>query len=152
MRSLQSCTVGPINADGEISTEPARSASPSVLRLLVVDPEPEVCRSIGEVAATRFLVASAASSKDALHQLELSEFDLVLLDVARYGNDALTLLKEITLSYPRTDVVVMTSFATAATAMEAMRALVKTEQMSNFERGEAEMLKRAFAQMEEPKG
>jgi hypothetical protein len=36
-------------------------------------------------------------------------------------------------------------------AIDAMRALVKPEQMSNYERGEAEMLKRAFAQMEQSK-
>ena len=123
VRQLQSCTASTNDSVIEVSrATPAGSASDPVLRLLVVDAEPDVCRFIGDAATAQFTVARASSLKDALSQLQLNEFDIVLLDVALSPNGALTLLSEITASHPRTGVVVMTGFATAPDAMEAMRA------------------------------
>jgi len=98
------------------------AAEAVTLRLLVVDPEPEVCRLVREGAGPRFATIGAASAAEALQLLKQSQFDVVLLDAVLPGNAGLTLLHEITAFHPRTDVVVMTGYSTASAGMDAMRA------------------------------
>jgi len=92
------------------------------LRLLLVEADGEVCRCVRKSAASTFEVVEAGTAAKVPSLLSHGEFDLILLDAGLLRGGASTLVNEVTVSHPRTDIVVMTGFATASAAMEAMRA------------------------------
>ena len=92
------------------------------LRLLVVDDDEPLRKACVEIAASMgFLTASAGSVSEAMRAMELQHVDLVLLDLRLPGGGGLTLLAEISSRFPSAGVVVMTAFATVASAVEALR-------------------------------
>ncbi len=92
------------------------------LRLLVVDDDEPLRRACVEIAAGMgFLTAAAGSVPDAVAAMEQQQFDLVLLDLRLPGGGGLKLLAEIHSRFPSAGVVVMTAFATVASAVEALR-------------------------------
>jgi DNA-binding NtrC family response regulator len=110
------------------ASSPAASAStapaerPSPLHLLVVDDDPPVRNACAEIAASMgFAIHVADSVPAARAHLQHHSIDLVLLDLKLPGGGGLLLLEEIKARHPETGVVVMTAFATVASAVEAMR-------------------------------
>jgi two-component system response regulator HydG len=93
------------------------------LRLLLVEEDAELRHLARDIAATaQFTVQNARTLGQARAILQQNPVDVVLLDVGLPRNGGLILVNEIVTFYPRTDVVVITGFATVSTAMEAMRA------------------------------
>ena len=91
-------------------------------RLLVVDDDASLRKACCEIASGMGFVALAAGSvQEALSMLRRQPAEMLLLDLKLPGGGGLKLLGEVKTLYPRTGVVVMTAFATAASAMEAMR-------------------------------
>jgi diguanylate cyclase (GGDEF)-like protein len=92
-------------------------------RVLVVDDD----RLIREMAADSlahhgFQVSLAASGDEALALLaEQGPADVVLTDLSMRGMDGLQLLEHIKRIYPRTDVIILTAYASLESALEAMR-------------------------------
>ncbi len=68
-----------------------------------------------------FAVVSAGDLTTANAILKHRRVDLVLLDMKAPGSGGLDLLEQVTTLYPDTAVIVMTAFATVASAVEAMR-------------------------------
>jgi DNA-binding NtrC family response regulator len=129
VRESQSFTAGNVvsKAAAELSpipVVPADRPTPGItpLRVLILD-EDDALRQMSREAAIRqgFTVCDAASISEARNRLQQSAIDVALLDIGLPGDAALRLVSEIASHYPRTEVVVMTGFATAAIAMEAMR-------------------------------
>ena len=101
------------------SPAPDRSG---MLHLLVVDDETSIRTAAAEIAHNHgFAVHTASSTAEARAALEAHMADLVLLDLKLPGGGGLTLLEEIRTLYPETVVIVMTAYATVASAVEAMR-------------------------------
>jgi DNA-binding NtrC family response regulator len=92
------------------------------LRLLVVDDDSSLRKACCEIAAGMgFEADSAGSVQEALKALAQHPVDMLLLDLKLPGGGGLHLLAEVKRLYPKIGVVVMTAFATVASAVEAMR-------------------------------
>jgi two-component system response regulator PilR (NtrC family) len=94
----------------------------SAPRVLVVDDERGM-RDFLEIFFRRegMEVSTAASVDEALAQIGGDEFDLVMTDVQMPGRSGLELLRAVKESSPESVVIVITAFATAETAIEAMK-------------------------------
>jgi DNA-binding NtrC family response regulator len=90
-------------------------------RVLVVDDEPNMCRSLAIVLSEegRYEVDTATSGAAALPKLE--RVDLVLTDLSMPGMDGLELLRRTKEASPETPVVLMTAYSTVQSAVEAMK-------------------------------
>ena len=114
-----------VSAPAQLTEQPADASElPLVpLHLLVVDPESETQELVRDIAsAEQMTVRAAGTLAEARRSLGQAPVDIVLLDAALPNSSALTLLDELTSHFPRTDVIVLTGFATVSTAMDAMRA------------------------------
>ncbi len=91
--------------------------------VLVVDDEPSMRHLLSVILTDHGREARAvATAADALRELELREYDLVLTDVRMPGMDGLTLLREIQRREPELTVIVMSAYGSHDAALEAMKA------------------------------
>jgi len=91
-------------------------------RILVVDDETRMAGLIRmELEEQGHTVSTAGDGTMALGLMEKKEFDLVLTDIRMPGMDGLMLLKSVKERYPETEVVLMTAYASAQTAVTAMK-------------------------------
>lgn len=91
-------------------------------RALVVDDEPMIVSLLSTILREKgWDVTEARSGTDGIDQLDRGPFDVILTDLVMPGDSGIDLLraaKEIT---PDVEVILMSGFATADTAIEAMR-------------------------------
>jgi DNA-binding NtrC family response regulator len=93
-----------------------------LLHVLVVDDDRAVrtaCLNVAE--GMGFATVGAESLQVARTVLQHRKIDLLMLDLKLPDGDGLTLLEQVKTLYPEMAVVVMTAFATIASAIEAMR-------------------------------
>ena len=91
-------------------------------RILVVDDEARMAGLIRmELEEHGHTVSTAGDGAMALGLMEKEEFDLVLTDIRMPGMDGLTLLNNVKKRFPETEVVLMTAYASAQTAVSAMK-------------------------------
>jgi two-component system response regulator HydG len=92
-------------------------------RILVVDDEPKLGKLVTEMLERDgHSVARAGGGRQALVELAARPYELVLTDLRMPEVDGLAVLREARGRVPAPDVVVMTAFGTAETAVEAMKA------------------------------
>jgi len=92
------------------------------LRVLLVDDEPAVLRSLGEALVDMGTELETASSAEAaLTSVAARTPDLVLSDIRMPGTDGLALLESLRRRAPSVDVVLMTAYEDMATVVRAMR-------------------------------
>jgi DNA-binding NtrC family response regulator len=135
-RGDQRSAASPLKHGPAVDTAFSRSARPATvpsavmsplerlpqLHVLIVDDDPPVRNACAEIAVSMGFAAQVADSiPAALAAVSRGPVDLVLLDLKLPGGNGLALLEEIRSRYPETVVVVMTAFATVASAVEAMR-------------------------------
>jgi ATP-dependent Lon protease len=91
-------------------------------RVLVVDDE-EIARKNLSYALEKenYVVTAASGGADAVHQLEMSSFDVILTDLKMANIDGMEILKRAKTKYPDTEVIMMTGYATIDNAVEAMK-------------------------------
>lgn len=92
-------------------------------RILIVDDE-EVARTNLQhyFMQAGHVVQTAVNGIDALQQVENSVFfDVIITDLKMEKMDGLTLIEKIAKVSPETDVIMVTGYATLATAVDAMR-------------------------------
>ena len=76
--------------------------------MLIVEDEPEVCKTLQEFFSTRqFLVTTAFSGEEALARLRDGPVDVLLLDILLPGINGLEVLKVARRSYPGAKIIVM---------------------------------------------
>ncbi len=81
------------------------------LRVLVVDDDPGVCRSLCEILENQgCLVEPAGDGREALDRIESSEFDIVLSDVVMPQMDGYELYCAVRERHPELPVLMMTAF------------------------------------------
>ncbi len=91
-------------------------------RILVVDDETRMAELIQrELRDHKHSVTTAGEGETALSCLSEQEFDLVLTDLRMPGMDGLELLEKIREKAPRTEVILMTAYASAQTAVQDMK-------------------------------
>jgi DNA-binding NtrC family response regulator len=93
-----------------------------VAKILVVDDEMVICRSCEKIFRRGgHLVTVATSGREALKILEAEEFDVVFTDLKMMDVGGMEVLQTVRQRYPATVVVVITGYATVASAVETMR-------------------------------
>jgi two-component system response regulator HydG len=115
--------VSPLDASGfdGIGRKEAIAGAPS-LHVLVVDDDAAVRKACCDVVERTGYAAMGAETVAAARAiLKHQKIDLLLLDLKLPDGGGLTLLEQVKTLYPDTSVVVMTAFATVASAVEAMR-------------------------------
>ncbi len=115
-----------------------------VLHLLVVDEDESVRDACAEIARKMgFAVTSAPGSAAAMEILKHQKIDVLLLDL-KLPADGLALIEEVKALQEKIEVIVMTAFASVASAVEVMRTGAKDYLTKPFSLDElAAMLERA---------
>jgi DNA-binding NtrC family response regulator len=91
-------------------------------RVLVVDDEPPICRSVEKILAkVDILSRSALNGYAALTLMETESFDVVITDLKMSSMGGLEVLRRLKEGNPDAVVVVMTGYASVASAVEVMK-------------------------------
>ena len=91
-------------------------------RILIVDDELVICKSCEKIfLRAGHAVKYATSGKDALRILEEESFDVIFTDLKMMDIGGMEVLQTVRQKYPETLVVIITGYATIASAIETMR-------------------------------
>jgi DNA-binding NtrC family response regulator len=125
--------------------------------ILIVDDELVICRSCEKVFHREgHITAFATSGREALRILESDTFDVVFTDLKMMDMGGLEVLDVVREKYPTTVVVIITGYATIASAVETMRSGAFDYLPKPFTAGELlavlgrALEKRKLLQMSEP--
>ena len=91
-------------------------------RILVVDNEQRMCLLIKQsLELENYEVLTAFSGQEALNLIDGNFFDIVITDLKMKGIDGMQFLTEVKKQSPKTEVIVITGFATMETAKESFQ-------------------------------
>jgi DNA-binding NtrC family response regulator len=91
-------------------------------RVLVVDDEPMIVSLLSKILREKgWDVTGAQSGTEGIDQLDRARFDVILTDLIMPGDTGIDLLRAAKEIHPDVEVILMTGYATADTAIEAMR-------------------------------
>ncbi|MBN2183936.1 MAG: sigma-54-dependent Fis family transcriptional regulator [Candidatus Krumholzibacteriota bacterium] len=91
-------------------------------RIFIIDDEIKITMLLSDrIAREGFEVETFTSAEEALPRIAEGKTDIVLCDLRLGGMDGLELLRQTKKSSPDTDFVIITAYASASTAVEAMR-------------------------------
>jgi DNA-binding NtrC family response regulator len=92
------------------------------LKILVLDDEPIVCKRLAPaLEKLGFEVDTFTQSLEALHQIQGTNYDIIITDLKMKGIDGMRFLQEAKSKNPATEVIVITGFATLETAKESFQ-------------------------------
>lgn len=90
--------------------------------LLIVEDDPDVRESLFEVLSHEgYRVSTAEDAEEALEKLGEDHFDAALIDIRLPRMNGIDFLRKAKERYPNVDCIMMTSFPTAMTAVDAMK-------------------------------
>lgn len=93
-----------------------------LIRVLLVDDEEELRGTLAKVLGRRGLsVDTAADGEEALRCLAQKPYQVVVLDLRMPGPDGLLTLRRIRQAHPRTRVIMLTGYGSAAAGLDAIR-------------------------------
>lgn len=99
-----------------------RNSTEAGLRILILDDEPIVCKRLKPaLVKLGCLVETFTDSTSALARLQETSFDLVITDLKMEGPDGMQVLNAAKESGGKTQVIVISGFATVDTAKESYR-------------------------------
>ena len=91
-------------------------------RILVVDDEPLVRKSLYEsLRGDGFTASMASNGEEAYEKIESSYFDIVITDMKMPKMNGIELLKKLRKDFPSVSVVLITGYGNVETAVEAMK-------------------------------
>ena len=91
-------------------------------RILVVDDEPAIVSLLATFLREKgWDVSEAGSGTEGIDRLERGQYDVILTDLVMPGDSGIDLLRAAKEIHPDVEVILMTGYATADTAIEAMR-------------------------------
>lgn len=91
-------------------------------KILIVDDELPVCKSIASaLAAHEFDVSTVLSADEALHILSEQSFDVVITDLMMPGISGMELLEKTRASHPDTTVIMITGYPSVRSAVQAVK-------------------------------
>jgi len=92
-------------------------------RILIVDDEEKMTHLVsGELEDRNYNTDTANSGKQALEQLKSHSYDVIITDLRMDPPDGIQLLKKVKAENPSIEVIIMTAYASASSAVEAMKA------------------------------
>jgi DNA-binding NtrC family response regulator len=90
------------------------------LKVMVLDDEPIVCKRVQPaLEKLGYEVESYTNSHEAMRRIQETEYDIIVTDLKMKGIDGMQFLQEAKKRSPRTEVIVITGFATLETAKES---------------------------------
>ncbi len=90
--------------------------------ILVLDDEPIVCKRLRSALEKKgYEVETFFRSADAFKRITERSFDIVITDLKMEGLDGMAFLTEVKKRSPKTEVIVITGFATMETAKESFQ-------------------------------
>ena len=113
--------------------------------ILILDDEPIVSKRLQPSLEKKgYEVETFTESMKALQRLRERDFDIVITDLKMEGVDGMQILAEVKKRSPRTEVIVITGFATMQTAKESFQQGVLDFLAKPFKLGEiTEVIRRA---------
>jgi DNA-binding NtrC family response regulator len=91
-------------------------------RLLIIDDERKMCTVLKAAFENKdMLVTTANSGEAAMAAMSIEVFDVILSDIKMPGISGMDVLKKVKQKNPDTEVLLMTAFADAQTAVDAMK-------------------------------
>jgi DNA-binding NtrC family response regulator len=91
-------------------------------RILVIDDEPVVCKSVKKILERKgHSVDMAHRGKDGLDLIDRNNYDILIVDLKMPGVDGLEVLKLVRESHPSIPVLMITGFASVENAVESMK-------------------------------
>ena len=92
----------------------------SKLKIMVLDDEPIVCKRLKPALEKQgYEVDTFTQSSDAMEKIKDVNYDIIITDLKMKGVDGMQLLTEAKQRSPKTEVIVITGFATMETAKES---------------------------------
>lgn len=92
------------------------------LRILVLDDEPIVCKRLHPaLEKLGYEVRTFTNSLEAMDHIQENEYEIIITDLKMKGLDGMRFLQEAKKRSPRTEVIVITGFATLETAKESFQ-------------------------------
>ena len=96
------------------------NAMKAATRVLVIDDDPVIGKSIDRVLASKgYAVICAADGAQALEKLEREDYDMVYTDIRMPGMDGVEVARQIKASRPWLPVVIVTGYGSQASEAEA---------------------------------
>lgn len=90
-------------------------------RILVVDDELPVCRSVSGALEGDYMVETALSGEEAIRKGHEADYDVVITDLMMPGLSGMELLKQIAESKPDTKVIMITGYPSIKSAVESIK-------------------------------
>lgn len=91
-------------------------------RVLIVDDEQVICQLFQHTLKKRgYFAETAGDGQEALNLCKVEPYHIVITDLKMPRLDGISLLREIKASWPDTEVIVITGYATIESAIEAMK-------------------------------
>ena len=118
-------------------------------QVLILDDEPIVWKRLKPaLEKVGYEVEAFTQSSNAMRRVQEKEFDIVVTDLKMEGIDGMAFMTEVKKRSPRTEVIVITGFATMETAKESFQKGVFDFLAKPFKRGELlEIVKKAEAKV-----
>lgn len=118
-------------------------------QVLILDDEPIVWKRLKPaMEKAGYEVEAFSQSSNAMRRVQEKEFDIVVTDLKMEGIDGMAFMTEVKKRSPRTEVIVITGFATMETAKESFQKGVFDFLAKPFKRGELlEIVKKAEAKV-----
>jgi DNA-binding NtrC family response regulator len=92
------------------------------LKIMVLDDEPIVCKRLKPALEKQgYEVDTFTQSSDAMEQIKQKDYDIIVTDLKMKGVDGMQLLTEAKRRSPKTEVIVITGFATLETARQSFQ-------------------------------
>lgn len=90
--------------------------------ILIIDDEPKMCKVLKfALEPEGYSVTTAENAEEGMDRFNQNEFDLVVTDLKMPGKDGLFVLDTVKKQKPNTEVILMTAYATAQNAVDAMK-------------------------------
>lgn len=95
---------------------------PNRLKIMVLDDEPIVCKRLKPaLEKLGYEVDTFTQSIEAMQEIQETTYDIIITDLKMKGIDGMKFLQEAKKRSPRTEVIVITGFATLETAKESFQ-------------------------------
>jgi two-component system response regulator HydG len=91
-------------------------------RLLIVDDKESMLKMLSAMLGEEYQVEACNSGRAAVESFRRNPADLVLTDIRMPDMDGMEVLKTVKQELPRTEVILMTAYATVSQAVEAVKA------------------------------
>jgi two-component system response regulator AtoC len=94
----------------------------NLIRIAVIDDEPLVLRNLQrKISKSGFHVETFLEARKAFDRMEIIPFDIVLTDIRMPGMDGMEVLDKIKANFPKTEVIMITGYASIENAVEAVK-------------------------------